>query len=68
MEMAEFIVQIISTVGFPIVVSSYLLYQNKYEADKHENEIAGLKETLENNTIAITKLCMTIEHSRKDND
>lgn len=68
METWEFIRDVISNNVFSIAVAAYLLYQNKYEADKHDKEVDSLRQSLENNTIAITKLCMTIEHEGLKND
>lgn len=46
----------ISTVGFPIVICLIMIYINEKQDERHNNEITTLKESLENNTIAITKL------------
>ena len=62
------IIQLITEVGFPIVavigVAWYCKYTNDcYREDtkklneKHENEIDKLTEALNNNTVALTKLC-----------
>ena len=54
----EAILSAISTVGFPIAVSCYLLYtQSKY--------LQSIKESLDNNTKAINELARSInnEHS-----
>lgn len=46
----------ISSVGFPIVMCGIMAYYVKYTEDKHREEINSIREALENNTIAITKL------------
>ena len=60
---ASQIVQLISTVGFPIVCCGYLFWyvlkRDTDEKERQENsyeESRALRETLENNTLAITKL------------
>ena len=55
MEIAT-VIELISTVGFPIFVACYLLYQNKQEAEKHEKEMQSVTEALNNNTIALEKI------------
>ena len=60
---ASQIVQLISTVGFPIVCCGslfwYVLKRDSDEKERQEKsyeESKALRETLENNTLAITKL------------
>lgn len=55
MELNE-IVQIISTVGFPIVIALILLTYLRDESANHKNEVDSLKDALNANTIAITEL------------
>lgn len=61
-------VQIISSVGFPICACFGLGWYVKYITDKygeeindlqreHKEEIAKVTEALNNNTVALTKLC-----------
>ena len=49
--------QLIGTVGFPIVCCIYLIYTNGKNGEKHDQEIAKLRESIDNNTKAIMKLC-----------
>lgn len=62
------ITQLISTVGFPIVMCVGMGWFIKYTTDanrealklqdeKHTQEMANITEALNNNTIALTKLC-----------
>jgi Ca2+/Na+ antiporter len=44
------IINVISTVGFPIACCVYLFYSNDKQQKKHEEEIDKLRETNENNT------------------
>lgn len=51
------IVQIISSLGFPIAVSLICFwYINKLE-ETHRNEVQKLTDALNNNTIIMQKLC-----------
>jgi hypothetical protein len=47
----------ISSVGLPIACSIYLIYTNKKNGESHDAEIEKLRETVENNTKAMIKLC-----------
>lgn len=49
--------QLISTVGFPIVMCLWLVYSQQKIAEKHEEEVDKLRETVENNTKVMIKLC-----------
>lgn len=62
----------VQTVGFPIVCCIVLGYYVKYMADKnkdeidklnelHREEMKSLAEALNNNTIALTRLCEKME-------
>lgn len=51
------IVQVITTVGFPIAMCLLMAWYVKYVEDKHKNEIDNLRTVIEQNTIALTKLC-----------
>lgn len=66
------ITQLITTVGFPIAmccVMCWFVYDtnSKHRIDintlneQHKQEMSDLKEAINNNTIAITKLCERIE-------
>ena len=51
------ITSLISSVGFPIACCIYLIYSNNKTAEKHAEEVEKLRETVENNTKAMMKLC-----------
>lgn len=53
---ANDIVTIISTVGFPIAACVALFYQNATQQKQHKEEMDGIKEALNNNTLALQKL------------
>ena len=67
------IVQLISTLGFPIVCCGAMAWYVKYVTDKereermkmqqeHKEEIAEVTTALNNNTLAIQKLCDKLEN------
>lgn len=51
------ITNIISSVGFPIACCVYLIYINNKNEEKHADEVEKLRQTVENNTKAMMKLC-----------
>lgn len=62
------LVQAISTIGFPIVCCVAMAWYVKYTTDKnreevnklneqHKQEMSEVTEAINNNTIALTKLC-----------
>ena len=61
----QWILDIISNVGFPIFVCIVLLYQGKKEEDKHEEEVNKLSEALNNNTLVLQKLVDAHSNSTK---
>lgn len=72
METANEVVQLISTVGFPIVMCGIMGYYVKYLNDAHKEEIGKINDqhreeveklttTIENNTIVMEKLSAKID-------
>lgn len=72
MELAQIIVNAISNLGFPIVITAGLFWYIKYTQDKsreerqetekrHQEEVMGMTESLNNNTVAIQKLITMLE-------
>lgn len=51
------ITQLIGSFGFPIACCIYLIFSNNKANELHKEEIDKLRETVENNTIAMVKLC-----------
>ena len=49
--------QLIGSLGFPIACCIYLIYSNNKANESHKEEIDKLRETVENNTLAMIKLC-----------
>lgn len=56
MENYNFIIQSITTVGFPIVTSFIMMYLVYMQNKTHKEEMSEVVKALENNTIAITHL------------
>lgn len=53
--------QLISSVGFPIAACVALFWQMSKESTQHKEEIDALKESLNQNTLAITKLVLFMQ-------
>lgn len=66
------VIQAIATFGFPIVMCGAMAYYVKYITDKHREEVSKLNEqhkqemldiikAVDNNTLALTKLCEKLD-------
>ena len=53
--------QLISSVGFPIAACGALFWQMTKESERHKEEMNALKESLNQNTLAITKLVVFMQ-------
>lgn len=53
--------QLISSVGFPIAACVALFWQMNRESAQHKEEMDALKESLNQNTLAITKLVLFMQ-------
>lgn len=53
--------QLISSVGFPIAACVALFWQMNKESTQHKEEMDALKESLTQNTLAITKLVLFMQ-------
>lgn len=53
--------QLISSVGFPIAACVALFWQMNRESTQHKVEMDALKESLNQNTLAITKLVLFMQ-------
>lgn len=60
------IVQLVGTLGFPIVACGAMYVQLIKQADRHKEEMDKIREALENNTKAILEL--TIMLRKEDSD
>ena len=56
MELSNIVLQAISTVGFPVVVSIALFWKMNKQDEDHKSEMLKVTEAINNNTIALQKL------------
>lgn len=72
----DIVLQMITSVGFPIVACIFMGWYVKYQTDnyrnelrdmqkEHKEEISKLSEVLQNNTLAIQKLCDKLEEDKQ---
>lgn len=61
----ETVTQLITTVGFPICMCLIMMYYIMTSQKQHKEEVDSLKESIQNNTIALTQLCERIECQQK---
>lgn len=52
--------QLVTTIGFPIVMCGAMAYYVKYITDKQREERQQMVEAVNNNTLAIQKLCVKL--------
>lgn len=55
------VLQMISTIGFPIAMCIYLLFYIKSFDEKYCLQLNNMAKAIENNTLAITKLISMID-------
>lgn len=55
------LIQMISTIGFPIAMCIYLLFYIKSFDEKYCQQLNNMAKAIENNTLAITKLMGMID-------
>ena len=60
--------QLISTIGFPIFICLYMIKINEKSDELHRDEIDKLRETVENNTLAILKLLDKLDGGLENED
>ena len=58
------IVQVVGSLGFPIAACIAVFWYLVKESENHKAEVNKLSEALQNNTIALTKLCDELEKER----
>lgn len=66
MEYADIIVQIISTVGFPIAMCILMFWFLTKEQETHKNEMNELKDVISRNNEVLASLKQLIEDKLKD--
>lgn len=59
---ANIIMQAISTLGFPIVVSVAMFWKMNEQDKDHKEEMAKVTEAINNNTLTIQKLIDKLEN------
>lgn len=62
------IVNVISTVGFPIAMCLILLYEIREMSKSHQEETNALKDALNNNTIVLEKILTKLDLDEKGVD
>ena len=73
---ANTVMNLITSVGFPIVACLFMAYYVKYITDQnkleitnisiaHKEEITKITEALNNNTLAIQKICVLLNKDEK---
>ena len=61
------IIQIVGSLGFPIAACIAVFWYLMKESENHKEEMNKLSEALQNNTIALTKLCDEPEKGDRNN-
>lgn len=64
----ELILQAITMVGFPIVMSIALLYEIKDMITKHQEESKIFSDSMNKNTLVLQKLCDILGVEREENE
>lgn len=62
------VVQLIGSLGFPIVMCILMMWYIKDQADQHKEETASFTEALNKNTLVLTKICdkLDVEADEKE--
>jgi len=58
------IIQVVGSLGFPIAACIAVFWYLMKESENHKTEVSKLSDALQNNTIALTKLCDELEKER----
>lgn len=56
----DVLIQLISSVGFPIAMCVYTMYTMQKMNEQHREEVSKLSETINNNTQAINDLALKL--------
>lgn len=62
------LIQIVGSLGFPIAACIAVFWYLMKESENHKEEVNKLSEALQNNTIALTKLCDELRKERANNE
>lgn len=60
------LVQLIGSLGFPIVACIALFWQNMQESQKHDDEVKALREAIDSNTKVIQELYIYLKEVREN--
>lgn len=52
----DVLIQLISSVGFPIAMCIYMIYTLNKQSEVHKQEIDGLRTAIDNNTQALNEI------------
>lgn len=58
------LIQVVGSLGFPIAACIAVFWYLMKESENHKAEVTKLSEALQNNTLALTKLCDELEKER----
>ena len=61
------LIQIVGSLGFPIAACIAVFWYLMKESENHKEEVNKLSEAVQNNTIALTKLCDKLEKGDRNN-
>lgn len=62
------LIQMIANLGFPIAMTCYLLWYMNRMDERHDSEVAKLREIVERNTEALLSLKESITHAMKKDE
>lgn len=62
------LVQVISTVGFPIACCIYLVYNQNKAEERHRDEVDKLRSSLDNNTKVMNRICTILKIETEGDD
>lgn len=62
---AQTLIQLVGSLGFPIVACVFLYISNTKESALHKEEVSELKKTIDSNTLALN---LILEHIRDEKE
>lgn len=60
------LIQVVGSLGFPIAACIAVFWYLMKESENHKQEVNKLSEALQNNTVALTKLCDELKRGIDD--
>ena len=55
------LIQVVGSLGFPVAACVAVFWYLMKESENHKAEVTKLSEAIQNNTLALTKLCDELE-------